>query len=145
MRKKAIAVFAIVAGLLSVSMPLFAHHGTAAFDTSKKLVLKGVVTEWFWSNPHCLLQFDVKDDSGQVVHWIAETQNPVTMVNGGWSKQAMKPGDEVTVTLIPVKNGKPIGRIKLVTLPNGTTLDAEAALVKTSGSQTVPKSENDYK
>src|ERR1051326_9148819 len=98
MRKKAIAVFAIVAGLLSVSMPLFAHHGTAAFDTSKKLVLKGVVTEWFWSNPHCLLQFDVKDDSGQVVHWISETQNPVTMVNGGWSKQAMKPGDEVTVT-----------------------------------------------
>ena len=128
MRKMAIPVLAIIAGFLSMSTPLFAHHGTAAFDTEKMLTFKATVTEWDWSNPHCLLQFDVKGDDGQVVHWLAETQNPVTMVDGGWSKASFKPGDQVTVTLVPVKNGKPIGRIKHVVLANGTTLDAEAGI-----------------
>ena len=63
---RAISVFALAAGLLSVSMPLLAHHGTAVFDTNKTVTLKGSVTEWDWSNPHCLLQFDVKNESGQV-------------------------------------------------------------------------------
>jgi hypothetical protein len=128
MRNRILPLFIAMAGFLSVSVPLVAHHGTAAFDTDKPLTMKGTVTEWAWSNPHCLLQFDVKDDNGQVVHWIAETQNPVTMVNGGWSKQSFKPGDEITLTVIPVKNGKPIGRIKTVVLANGKTLDAEAGL-----------------
>src|SRR2546423_13336486 len=112
MRNRMIAALAFVGMLLSASTSLFAHHGTAAFDTGRKVILKGVVTEWYWSNPHCLLQFDVKNESdGQVTHWIAETQNPVTMVNGGWSKQYLKPRGEVTVTLIPVQKGKPIWRL----------------------------------
>ena len=104
--------------------PLFAHHGTAAFETDNRVTLKGTVTEWYWSNPHCLLRFDVKGEKGEVTHWIGETQNPVTMTNGGWSKAAIKAGDEVTVALFPVKNGLPLGRIITVTLPNGTVLDA---------------------
>jgi hypothetical protein len=126
MSGKAIVVLTVALGL-SISAPLFAHHGTAAFE-AKKLTLKGTVTEWYWSNPHCLLQFDVKGDDGKVVHWIGETQNPVTMVNGGWSKQSFKPGDQVTVTLEPTKNGRPLGRIDTVVLPNGSTLNASAGL-----------------
>jgi len=121
MRKKTIGVFAVTLGLLSWSVPLFAHHGTAVFDTTKTLALKGNVTEWGWANPHCLLQFDAKNEGGQVLHWIAETQNPAEMVSLGWGKASFKAGDEVTVTLMPAKNGKPFGRIKLVTLPNGKT------------------------
>jgi len=124
MRNRGLSVFAVAVGLLSVSIPLFAHHGTAVFDTSKTLTLKGSVTEWDWSNPHCLLQFDVKNESGQVVHWIAETQNPGNMVYAGWGKASFKPGDEVTVTLMPTKNGLPYGRIKEVVLPNGKKLSA---------------------
>jgi hypothetical protein len=122
-------------------MPLFAHHGTAVFDTDKTLTVKGSVTEWDWSNPHCLLQFDVKNESGQVVHWIAETQNPGNMVYAGWGKASFKAGDEVTVTLMPTKNGLPYGRIKLVVLSNGKTLSATPGEVKgdpaspTSGSK----------
>src|ERR1700752_1188997 len=114
--KKTVPVFAMLVGVLAISAPpfappVFAHHGTAAFETEKKITLKGVVTEWFWSNPHCLLQFDVKDDNGKVVHWIGETQNPVTMTDVGWSKTSFKVGDEVTVAMFPVKNGLPLGRI----------------------------------
>ena len=127
MRIGAISVLALGVGLLSPSMPLFAHHGTAVFDTDKTLSLKGSVTEWDWSNPHCLLQFDVKNESGQQVHWIAETQNPANMVYAGWGKASFKPGDEVTVTLMPTKNGLPYGRIKQVVLPSGKTLIAVGA------------------
>jgi hypothetical protein len=121
MRKAIVAILGVLALSLSLSAPLSAHHGTAAFETDKTVTLKGTVTEWFWSNPHCLLQFDVKSDAGQQVHWIGETQNPVTQTNAGWSKVSFKPGDEVTVTLYPAKNGKPLGRIKQVVLPDGKT------------------------
>jgi hypothetical protein len=121
MRKSVIGALAVAAGLLGASSPLPAHHGTATLDTSKTLTLKGNVTEWDWSNPHCLLQFDVKNDGGQVVHWIAETQNPAEMVSLGWGKTSFKPGDEITVTLMPVKNGRFYGRINLVVLPDGKT------------------------
>ncbi len=129
MRRRAISVFGLAVALLSASMPLSAHHGTAVFDMSKPLTIKGNVTEWDWSNPHCLLQFDVKDESGQVVHWIAETQNPGNMVYAGWGKASFKPGDEVTVTLFPTKNGKPYGRISQVVLPNGKTLSASGGTI----------------
>jgi hypothetical protein len=120
-------VFALLfaaAGLLSV--PLQAHHGTASFDIDKEITLKGTVTEWTWSNPHCFLKFETKDDAGTVRNWAVETQNPTDMTKRGWSRTSFKAGDEVTVTLQPVKNGAPIGRIRSVVLPNGTTLFALA-------------------
>lgn len=109
--------------VLMVTVPVWAHHGNAAFDSEKRVTMKGTVTDWFWANPHCFLRFDVKDASGNVVHWVAEASNPPDMINHGWSKSSLKVGDEVTVTVIPVKNGKPIGRIAAVVLPDAQTLD----------------------
>jgi hypothetical protein len=109
--------------LVIIAAPIFAHHGNSNFDIDKKLNLKATVTDWVWANPHCWLKFDATDDKGNVVHWIAETSNPADMTNlGGWSKQVFKPGDHVTVTLQPVKNGQPIGRVMQVVLANGQTL-----------------------
>lgn len=121
MRSKVMAAMVLV-GVVTLSVPLFAHHGTAAFQNEKKVTLKGTVSEWLWSNPHCLLSIDVKGDDGKVVHWVGETQNPVSMANVGWSKAAIKAGDEVTFTILPVKNGMPLGRLVSVVLPNGKTL-----------------------
>ena len=119
MRNKLAMIFL---GFLTVSVPLFAHHGAAAYDTTKKITVKATVTEWFWANPHCFLKFDAKDDKGDAVHWATETSNPADMTNLGWSKQSFKPGDEVTVTFEPVKNGQPIGRIEQVVLASGQIL-----------------------
>jgi Family of unknown function (DUF6152) len=121
MRSKTTAALALVAMVL-VSIPVFAHHGTAAFQNEKRVTLKGTVTEWLWSNPHCLLQFDVTGDDGKAIHWVGETQNPVSMTDRGWSKAAIKTGDEVTVVIMQVKNGMPLGRVVSVLLPNGKTL-----------------------
>ncbi len=122
MKVKFLTVSALAVGVLMVSVPLFAHHGNSAFDTGKRLTMKGTVTEWFWANPHCFLKFDVKDDSGNVANWVAETTNGPDMIERGWSKHTFKAGDEITVTVEPVKNGKPVGRVLQVVLPNGQTL-----------------------
>ena len=106
-----------------VSLPLFAHHGNAAYDTEKRVTVKGTVTQWAWSNPHCVLQLDVTNDSDKPVHWVVETENPSSMVNTGWTKDAIKVGDQISVTVLQVKNGNPVGRIIQVLLPNGQKLD----------------------
>jgi hypothetical protein len=122
MEKRLAAGLALAMGILIASVPLFAHHGNAAFDTSKKLTLKGTVTEWVWANPHCWLKFDVKNEKGEVTHWLAEETNPPGLINSGWYKDSLKVGDEVTVILIPTKNGQPLGRVDRVILANGKVL-----------------------
>jgi hypothetical protein len=117
-------VILAVAGLLAVSVPSFAHHGSASFDTDKELTLKGTVTDWIWANPHCFLKFDAKDETGTVRNWAVEVSNPTDMTKRGWARSSFKAGDEVTVNLQPVKNGAPIGRLRNVILPNGQTLSA---------------------
>ena len=124
MRNRILAVSIAAAGVLLVSVPLLAHHGAAALDTGKEMTLKGTVTEWIWSNPHCFLQFDAKDNTGKVRNWAVETQNPTAMTQRGWSRTMFKAGDEVTATFEPVKNGQPIGRLLTVVLPNGQKLVA---------------------
>ena len=103
--------------------PLFAHHGNAAYET-KTVVLNATVTDWIWANPHCFLKFDTKDESGNVLHWSAETSNPADMVKRGWDRHMFKPGSAVTVSLQQVKNGSPVGRILEVMLPDGRVLSA---------------------
>ena len=80
--------------LLAVSVPLFAHHGGAAYETDKIITVKGTVTDYVWSNPHVFVKVDVKDAGGNIVHWIVEAQNPVSMLQIGWSKNTFKPGGQ---------------------------------------------------
>jgi hypothetical protein len=122
LKGKFLMCVALGIGLSIFSLPLFAHHGDTAYDMGKSVTLKGTVTQYVWANPHCILLFDVTDDRGQMVPWSAETENPSSMVHYGWTKDSIKPGEQVTITVIPAKNGKPIGRILEVVLPNGQKL-----------------------
>jgi len=112
----------LAAGLLVISGPVVAHHGGASFDTEKELTLKGTVTEWLWANPHCFLKIDVKDEAGAVRQWNLEMGNPTDMQARGFARRTFKAGDEVTVTLQPVKSGASVGRIRTVILPDGKKL-----------------------
>ena len=112
----------VIAVGLWLSIPLAAHHGAAAFDVGKKVVLKGTVAGWVYSNPHCLLSLDVTGEDGKVVRWIAEGQAPNVVYPVGYRKDSFNFGDQVTVTVEPVKNGRPMGRILAAVLADGTTL-----------------------
>jgi hypothetical protein len=98
----------VVVSTLALSAPLFAHHGNAAYDTEKSFTVKGTVTEYIWANPHVFVKVDAKDDSGNVVHWIVEAQNPVSMLQINWTKDTFKPGDQVEIDAMPAKNGNPV-------------------------------------
>jgi uncharacterized protein DUF6152 len=99
----------LVVGLLAVSVSLFAHHGNAAYDTTKTINVKGTVTDYVWANPHVFVKVDAKDESGSTVHWVVEAQNPVSMTQIGWSKNTFKAGDEVEIEAMQAKNGNPVG------------------------------------
>jgi hypothetical protein len=112
----------VLAGLLTVSVPLFAHHGNASYE-NKTVMLKGAVTEWLWINPHVFLKIDVKDETGKVTNWVLELVPPSTMVNFGFTAKTFKAGDEVTVVTSNVaRNGAPTARISQVTLANGKVM-----------------------
>jgi hypothetical protein len=119
---KKLGIVAVTVGVFAFAVPLFAHHGTASFDTSKTLMLKGVVTEYVWSNPHVLVKMDVKDDSGNITQWVVEAWNPVTQTARGWTKNSFKPGDEVTAEVTPAKNDRTVGEFRGRIVVNGKVL-----------------------
>jgi hypothetical protein len=116
-----VIVFAVAVGLLMTG-PVVAPHTGATRYPDKTVALKGTVKMWRWSNPHCLLTFDVKGEDGQVVQWLAEAQAPNTAYTEGYRANSFKPGDEVTITVRPAQNGRPYGLLSQVVLPDGTTL-----------------------
>jgi hypothetical protein len=130
-RKTFVVAVLAAAGVLWASASAMAHHGQASYEPDKVITLTGIVTEWVWANPHCYLKLDVKDSGGAVAHWVIETQNPVSMSKGGWSRRSFAPGDEVTVTLQPVKSGAPLGLVRSVVLANGQTLGASGDAPRT--------------
>lgn len=121
MNKRFVIALAITLGIL-VSIPLFAHHGSASYALDKRVVLKGTVTRWLYASPHLLLMLDVKDENGEVTHWVLESQSPTVMYPSGYRKDSFKPGDEVTVTASQARNGKPVGRIIEAITADGTKL-----------------------
>lgn len=92
-------------GFLLVSGPAWAHHGRSNYDVMDSVTLKGVVTEFQWSNPHALIMFDVTDDTGKVEKWIGETNSPNTLSRQGWTKNTVKVGDQITLIGHRVKGG----------------------------------------
>jgi len=114
-----LGIVALMVGFAAFSVPLFAHHGAASFDTSKMMTVTGTVTEYVWSNPHVLVKLDAKDDSGNVAHWVVEAWNPVTQASRGWSKNTFKPGDEVSADIIPAKNSQTVGEFRGRIVING--------------------------
>ncbi|HLH06170.1 MAG TPA: DUF6152 family protein [Terriglobales bacterium] len=114
---------AVLIGFLMASLPLFAHHGSATYDTQKVVVLKdATITKFIWANPHSITMFDVKDDKGNLVHWAAEAGSPSALSLIGWTKNSLKPGDVVTVYTFQSKTGNPVGRLNKIVLSDGTTL-----------------------
>ena len=105
MNSKRFSVLVLAVGLLSV-VPMFAHHAQTLYDRESSVTVEGTVTKMEWTNPHIFLFFDVKGANGSVENWGTEFSSPVTLRrNYGWSKDTFKPGDRITVTGNPRKDG----------------------------------------
>ena len=122
MKNKLSAVFAVAACTLVLAGPALAHHADNMYDRDHPITLQGTVTEFSFVNPHPHIYFTVKEENGEVVKWIAESGSPpARMYNYGWRANALKPGDEITITGSPAKDGKKMLRIRKIVSPNGKT------------------------
>ena len=108
--------------LFLVSIPSWAHHGASEYDMTKIVSLSGTVKELQFVNPHTLLSFSVKDDSGKVMEWQGELPSPNLLSRRGWSRSTLKPGDQVTVIGSPAKNGEKGMQVKKLVFPDGHEL-----------------------
>ncbi len=122
MRSKLIAGLTVAVGLLMVAGPLFAHHSEALYDKEHPVNLTGTVTDFKFINPHVQIHFQVKDENGNVVKWVAASAPPQRLYRAGWNTKTLKPGDEITITCAPAKDGRKICSVRRVVGPNGKVL-----------------------
>jgi hypothetical protein len=106
---------------LGFAVPAQAHHSGAAFDRQQQKTLTGTVREFEWTNPHCYIQLLVRTDKGEVQEWSLEMGAPQHIYSAGWRPTTVKPGDKITVTFFPLRDGGNGGEIQ-----SATTLDGKA-------------------
>ena len=108
--------------LTMVSTPALAHHGNAAYADNFTEFKNAVVTKFAWTNPHAIIDFDVKDATGKVKHIVVEVGPATNIRLIGWTKTSLAPGDEVTLRVYMAKTGNPAGRLNKIILKDATEL-----------------------
>jgi Family of unknown function (DUF6152) len=107
----------LLAGAAMLSWPAAAHHSFAIYEKNKVLTLKGTVKTFQWTNPHVVVWLLVKPESGgEPEEWGIETTSPGVLTRSGWTRNSIKPGDEVTVEFAPLRDGTHGGGLSSVTL-----------------------------
>ena len=123
-------LFSAAAFLLLAAVSVSAHHAAAGIDRTTTKELKGTIKAFSWQNPHSWMEVDVVDAQGKVVTWTVEMTAPSYLVRAGWKASTVKPGDEVRVSVRPLKNGDPGGLFVSVTLADGRTLTERPVLAQ---------------
>jgi hypothetical protein len=123
MKPKLEILSAVLAGLLMLVVPTFAHHGTAGDDTSKIVTVKGTVTDFQYINPHVQIYVEVKDEQGNVQTWNGEASNSLVLHRAGWNSKIIKVGDQVTLNGYQSKNKGTSLRLTSIVLADGKQLE----------------------
>jgi hypothetical protein len=124
--KKLLGLFLLAVGLLLVTVPLFAHHGTAVYDNTKWTTLTGTLTSFQYVNPHVLVYMDVKGPNGEIQHWTIEHSPPSISSHAGWSRDMAKPGDQVVYQVHAARNGTFVGNGAGSIIVNGKKIPPDA-------------------
>jgi hypothetical protein len=102
--------------------PAFAHHSTAMFDMDHEVQLSGTVKDFQWTQPHTWIVFEAPNASGGVDEYGIEGMSPSYLGRNGWSKHTLSPGDKVTLSIHPLKDGRKGGFDASVTFPDGKVM-----------------------
>jgi hypothetical protein len=97
-----------VMGML-LAQVAFAHHSQSEFDPRMKLELTGKMTRLDWRSPHARIYIDVVDADGKTVNWDFELPSPTTLMRRGWTRESLKPGEQITITGFRARNYPTIG------------------------------------
>jgi hypothetical protein len=99
-----------------------AHHGSSNYDLSKSVSVRGTVTEFNFINPHSAIHLQAKDDKGNDEQWLIEADSPNNLARAGWTRESLKPGDQVTIVGNRLKDGSKVMRLQKVIFSDGKEL-----------------------
>ncbi|HEY2229958.1 MAG TPA: DUF6152 family protein [Xanthobacteraceae bacterium] len=107
--KRHLLAFTVGAAFVAASGAALAHHSFAMFDTDHPMELTGTVTEFKFTSPHTFILLEVKGDDGAATTWNLEGASPSALVREGWASKTLKPGDQLKMTIDPLRSGAPGG------------------------------------
>jgi hypothetical protein len=122
MNKRAAYFFGLPFALLIACGQVSAHHGSSNYDMSKSVSVKGTVTQFAFINPHSAIHLEAKDDKGNLEQWLIEADSPNNLARAGWSRDSIKPGDQVTIIGNRLKDGSKVMRLQKVIFSDGREL-----------------------
>ncbi len=109
MRTRFAAIFSFAAGIILFSAGVAAHHGASVvYDLNQTVDMSGTVTDFQFVNPHVLIFFEVTERDGTIVVWSAGLTSPNRLARSDrWTRDILRPGDQVTITGSPARGGAP--------------------------------------
>jgi hypothetical protein len=122
MNNRIVYVLGVALALLIACGPVSAHHGSSNYDMSKVVSVKGTVTEFSFINPHSAIRLEAKDDKGNAEQWLIEGDSPNNLARAGWSRDSIKPGEQVTIVGNRLKDGSKVMRLRKVIFSDGREL-----------------------
>ena len=128
----ALAVVVATGGVL-------AHHGGNLYDTTKPVMLKAKITKFEWGTPHNQIFFDAANEKGETQAWVGSTEPAPVMLERGWTRRSLVPGDAVTVYIFAAKNGATVGNIQRIVKADGTELTAAGGGARAGGEGAAPR------
>ena len=133
-------LFSLFVAIILTCRPRRRHHSFAAeFDAEKPVTLKGIVVKWEMMNPHGWITVDVTGSAGEKVRWMVETSNPNGLMRLGWTKNSLKPGDQITVEAYRAKDGSNTANAARVTLADGRSVFAGSSGTPQATPSAVPQ------
>jgi len=124
---KRLPLWVALVGAAFGAAPVQAHHGQAAYDREKTISVSGTVTRFEFVNPHVLIHVAVPQADGKSVEWAGELTSPnrlarLALGDVKWHKDLLHPGDKITLTGNPARNGAPAMFLTKVVDGAGTAL-----------------------
>ena len=117
-----LSAFVLAGALTALAAPAFAHHSFAMFDHEKTATIVGTVKEFEWTNPHAWIHIVAADEKGAPTDWSFEMGSVGQVAAQGWKVDTIKPGDKISVTMHPLKDGSHGGQYMSATLADGRSL-----------------------
>ena len=114
-----------VAAAMMLSIPAWAHHSHANYNTTEFTTVSGTITEVVWTNPHVWIYMDVANPQGRPQKWAMEGGSVTSLMRGGWQRSSIKPGDKISVRCNRLRDGSEGCLLGYVTNINGTAMDKE--------------------
>jgi hypothetical protein len=116
----------VVFGGLMAGASVEAHHSTAGvYDPAKEEEVTGTLAKLQFVNPHGSITVTVKNADDTTTDWTFTTGSATALAQRGITKvgpNALKIGEELTVTFTPARNGSPLGGLKWITRADGQVL-----------------------